>query len=548
MDQLHTFFVYAPQKIAQKLPSALREVKRNKLKYNIMKLNKALLAAAAVAIGFMAASCSGGTKKLITEFKRSIFTYSADKVIDQKEFETLKTKLGDITAKSREGVKIGVEVIKDEESLIGYLEKKDCEIEGLRGSGDEVTLDDFYICMENSASMKGYFGKGNPDFSEPIIALFQCDAKSVHTSYVGGKGQNDPEVTYKDVTNDAFLQNIAQGKFSESVSSPIDKIIEAGVETILDDEDESDDDDRTVDNVFCLITDGLLSGTNQEIIANREFTKNSLPVLENRIRDAVEEAYEYHLDCLVYRLETPFNGTYYDYRNGKHTLSGGVRPYFMIMIGDKENLQRIENVLSKETNFTNHTSQRFASYDVSSTKTISKASLAQIPGQANVIASGNTVRYKPGKIGVDPVVFTVKMQLKDLNSYYKDIVSLENDLRLEYYDKPSNTEVEIPSASWLADINLEEETETYTFTVSLDNEYLKKMRAEKTGLTLTLPGHQDRWYVDLSSPDDSQIAVGETTTFGLDRLMGGIMKGFGYQDNSIIPDAIKVEFTLVKEN
>ena len=513
-----------------------------------MKFNKILLMATAVTVGCMTASCSGGTKKLVKEFKKAIFSYSSDKVIDEKELTTLKTKLEDLTVRSKAGVKIGVDVINDESSLIEYLKKRKCDIEGLKER--EVSLDDFYIFIENSASMKGYFGKGNPDFSEPIIALMQCGAKTIHTSYVGGKGHSDPEVAQRDVPQDEFLHNIAEGKFNESESSPIDKIIESGVETILDDEIDDDDesvDDKVVNKVFCLVTDGLLSGTNKEIVANREFTKNSLPVLEDRIRDAVEDAHEYHLDCLVYRLETAFNGTYYDYQNHKHNLSGGMRPYYMIMIGDKENLQKIEDTLSKETNFTNHPSQRFASYDIASAKTISKATIAPIPGQPGVMAAGNTIKYKPNKISGDPVVFTVKMQLKDLSSYYKDIVSLQNDLHLEYYDKPSDTEVEIPSDSWLADIKLEEETETYTFTVNLDNEYLKKMRADKTRLTLTLPGHQDRWYVDLSSADDSEISVGETTTFGLDRLMGGIMKGFGYQDSSVIPDAIKVELTLAKE-
>ncbi len=500
----------------------------------------------AIPLMAMATSCSHPDK----DFKASLIQKSADKYIDATELSILDGQLSKAMAKSRTGISFGVDVIKDKESLINYLtEKRGCTIEGLKPAR-EVTFDDFYVLIENSVSMQGYFGKGNPDFAEPIIALLQCGAQTNHTAYVGAKGNNDPAIDIKEVPQDKFLQDIVQGRFIASAASPIDKMIVAAVDKIIDVDSDSQSiaDDVVVNNVFCLISDGLLSGTNSEIASNREFTKNSLPVLENRIRDAVKKANLYGLHCLVYRLESPFDGTYYDYKNGHHKLSGTNRPYYMILIGDQENLEKIDNNLKKETNFTKHPSQRFASYDVTSAKTLTKATIAQVPGQTAIIASGNTVKYNPVKLNPDPVVFTAKMQMKSLPAYYLDVVSLRNDLSLTYYDKPSNTNVPIPVDSWLGDIKVDDDTQTYTFTVCIDNDYLKKMSAEKTSISIKLPGHQDEWYKEFSASDDSQIMPGEVSTFGLDRFMGGIMKGFGYQDVANIPDAINLDLNLVKSS
>lgn len=503
-----------------------------------------LLFAALPAI-IMVASCSHPDR----DFKMSLIQKSTDKYIDAQELSILDAQLTKALSKSKKGISFGVDVIKDHDSMVNYIqEKKGCQIEGMKVSRS-VSLEDFYVLLENSVSMQGYIGKGNPDFAEPIIALLQCGAQNNHTAYAGAKGDTDPTVIFNNVPQEKFLENISQGRFTSSVASPIDKMIEAAVDMIITEpaKDAGTIDDIVVNGVFCLITDGLLSGTNSEIARDREFTKKSLPVLENRIRNAVDKANRYGLHCLVYRLEAPFDGTYFDYKNIRHSLKGP-RPYFMLIIGDKENLEKIEDKLAKETNFTKHPSKRFASYDVSTNKTITKAIIAQLPGQSAIVASGNTIRYNPVKLNPDPLLFTAKMQMKTLPAYYLDTESLRKGLSLTYYDKPSDTHVTIPVDSWLVDIRADDDTQTYVFTLNIENEYLKKMTAEKTDLRLSLPGHQDEWYMDLSTPDDSQIYAGDTMTFGLDRFMGGVMKGFGYQDLATIPDAICIDLKLVKTN
>lgn len=494
-----------------------------------------------ILLGLMFTSCSHPDK----DFKKMLEQKSEDKFVDKVELSSLDRQLQKALKKSQRGIIFGVDTIKSHDSMVGYLvDKKGCEVEG-EMPAKAVKFDTFHILLENSISMQGYIGRGNPDFAEPIIALLHCGAQTNHTAYAGADGSSNPAVLFQDMPQNQFLNNITQGKFISSAASPLDKMIEKAVEMIVEKASEgvATIADIAVNDVFCLITDGILSGTNNEISQDPDFNKKSLPVLENRIRQAVDKAYKYGLQCLVYRLEAPFNGTYFDYKNGRHFINGP-RPYYMLMIGDQQNLEIIERQLSKETNFTRHPSQRFASYDVTNKTTITKASISQLPGQPAIRASGNTIKYNPVKLNPDPVVFTVKMLLKSLPEYYLE--SLQNDLELTYYDNPSSTDVTIPVESWLRDIKVEPSTYTYVFTVCLDNQYLRKMTSAKTSVRISLPGHQDKWYLDLSASDDSNISAGDITTFGLERFMGGIMKGFGYQDSDNIPDAISLEYNLLK--
>lgn len=471
-------------------------------------------------------------------FTKSLLQAATDKEITESEMTTLDSMLPKALLKNKQGIKIGTKEIKNHDDMVAYLsEVKHCDpIFGVVPE-KKIELKNFYVFMENSKSMAGYVGKGNPAFAEPIIALFQCgsDMTTFSTAYACSKGNSDPEVKFIDCTQDSFLSGITAGKFVAGVSSPLDKIISSSVDKITENSTDN------VEDVFCLITDGILSGTNSEIVGNREFTKNNLPVLENRIRGAVDKAKKLGLDCIVYRFETPFAGTYFDYKNGQHRLNG-IRPYFMILIGDRINLERIEDSLNKETNFTSKDPKRFASYDVTSLKTIKRATLKRLPGQ-NGVAKGSIIEYTPDI--TTPVAFGVQFNLNSLPAYYLNERALRSDLSFTYRDKTSGTEVEIPTGDWLDDIAFDPDTKVYDFTVVVDQEYLKKMNLEGE-VHLTLAGHQDDWYKTLSSDDDTAINESENTTFGLNKFMGGIMKGFGYDDTSSLPDAINYKFNIKK--
>ena len=62
-------------------------------------------------------------------------------------------------------------------------------------------------------------------------------------------------------------------------------------------------------------------------------------------------------------------------------------------------------------------------------------------------------------------------------------------------------------------------------TVSIPAEYLGKMKVVSP-MKLVLHAVQDEWYKEYSTLDDLNIYPGDVTTFGLERLVGGVLKGF----------------------
>lgn len=499
----------------------------NRLHYIIVALGITML---------FAGSCSNPEK----QFQKSLATATVDKFISLSEFENLTGLLGK-TLSSKKQVNIGTFVIGSEEDLITYLsEIKKCTVESLPAKVP-VGFKKFYVFLENSVSMRGYIGNGNPNFAEPILALFECGDETTEftTAYAGAKSGNNPSVNFVEIPQSDFFANITGGKFITADASPLDKMLSEAVGKILP---ESGD---VSESVFCFITDGIMSGSNAEIVADREFTKKNLPVLEKRIRDAIGTASKQDLHCVVYRLETFFNGDYYDYQNTKHYISGD-RPYFMILVGHRENLSKIENRLAKESNFTRKSPNRFASYEVASLQTLTKGTLRAIPGQNGQVKHQTIIEYKAQQAINMPVVFAIQLNLNNLPGYYQDINELHSHLYLSYTDNLSGTKVRIPFTDWPMNVIENMGNNVYRLTISLEPEILQKMMASGE-MTLTLPGHQDNWYRDYSCDDDTKINAGDKTTFALDRFMGGIMKGFGFSNTEAIPDAISFKFYVKKK-
>lgn len=497
----------------------------------ISKTIRAISSVVIISLFFL--SCQSEQKRLNNTFGAKLISFGNDRIINQSELKQLDS----LIALSNSGFKIGKLFLRDSESLRQYINQRNWDISI---SDESLNLNSFVIYLENSASMKGYVGpKGNGDFASPIIALSHCGNQSTKyiARYVGADAKDNVIFNQKPVND--FFSDLSRGSFAVAPSSPIHSILSTAVDSLLA------SNNGKVEDVFCLITDGLMSGSNAEIRNNPLFNIQNLPYLEDCIRNAVNKAKTNNLDCLVYRLETPFNGTYYDHKNGRHQLNG-IRPFFMFMIGDKQNLILIESNLAKEQSFANRPSRRFATYDVSSATTVTKGLLKPVAnGNVVVKPAGSRfkVEYDPRNVNdLTPISFIIQMNLNTLPSYYVSQSYLEKGLQLSYKDMTSGVEVVIPVGEWLMNVQIDETTKVTILNVSLDLSSLRRIGTNL--LTITLAGSLDDWYNTLSSADDSHIQPEDNDTFALSYLMGGIMKGFDYQSAGAIPKAIDFSFEL----
>ncbi len=473
------------------------------------------------------------------KFKSALNQAAVDKTVSDAELTSLNANLRNVMRKNPAGVMITPSwTIKSADDLINYLINE----KGITGDAADiieksrkVDFSTMHIMLENSVSMQGYPGKGNPNFSDPVVALFHCDADEYMTYYVGAKSDFKPEVKFDYVDSESFLREIAHGKMRINTSSPIDRIIAESIDSLLS------DDNGICTDVFCLITDGIVSGTNAEIVGNRDFTLNNLPVIEDRVRRAFEKAYKRNLHCLVYRLETPFDGVYFDYKNGRHSYRG-TRPYFMIFVGDKQNLIKIENSLKAEKY---EYTDRIATYDAENVISIKKGTLRRITGKDNYSFRGNVIEYKYNPMTKEPVDFILEMNLGSIPVHCFDDRYLRENLVLTYQDNATSIDVAIPNADWISDVNLDYTNKLCSMTVSINADYMAKMKAASS-LKLILPLIHDEWYKDYATLDDLYIDHNDPTTFALDRLVGGMLKGFNYGKKTD-QNIIEYTFTMKKD-
>lgn len=490
-----------------------------------------------VAITF-ATSCSR-TPKQVDAFKDALNTVCTDSEVTAAEWDNVLGKLNSAMKQKgySKGVMVNKSTISDEESLAEYMIKE----KGIRGTAPKI-LDYFVefsrldIIMENSRSMVGYVDAGDYRFTDPLNALFFCgDAKtSYKTMYASAALNSDTTVCFSEVSNIEFQQNATgTANFKASKSSPIDFIFRAAISNTFAEGNKN--------NVMCFITDGILSGTNAQIVNNREWTRSNLPLLETQMNKAVSSAKEMGLECLVYRLESSFRGTYFDYKNGLHSING-MRPYYYIFIGAKKNLMQIDKKLSENRRFTASLKNTLNTYNMSVYEPVKVLTLKSVVGM-KYTCGGKEISYKRKDFAHNDMLFVCKLNLKNLPQRY--IEGLSRGLKLSYIDGQTKQEVVI-SDDWLKEIDVDSETVLATLTIQLDAELLKKF-ASTSKMTLSMSGYPDDWYNKLSCSDDSQIYDGELTTFGLERFIGGIIGGFKYDQSKVFPDPINATFTIQKK-
>ena len=92
---------------------------------------------------------------------------------------------------------------------------------------------------------------------------------------------------------------------------------------------------------YFLITDGILSTSNENIRTNREWNKVHCDLLQSSIETIVRKG-KNKVASLVLQFEAPFNGYYTAYDNQTKTyLSNNIRPYYVIAIGKPSIMQQV---------------------------------------------------------------------------------------------------------------------------------------------------------------------------------------------------------------
>lgn len=189
------------------------------------------------------------------------------------------------------------------------------------------------IYLDNSASMQGY-----------SVHNVYTD---VLTNLVHYKGKANTRVLlccdkYKEFSGD-LIDGVKNGKIKYGSSSLLHADLKEMAQNVSD------------NNIQFLVTDGILSGTAEDIKKNRNWTLNHAEDLMREIEDVFDDSND--ISVSIYQYESPFKGTYYCYTNIDFKKIDTNRYFYVIVLGK---MQAIEDFRKEcETNDKLKTSKQY---------------------------------------------------------------------------------------------------------------------------------------------------------------------------------------------
>lgn len=189
------------------------------------------------------------------------------------------------------------------------------------------------IYLDNSVSMQGY-----------SVHNVYTD---VLTNLVHYKGKANTRVLlccdkYKEFSGD-LIDGVKGGKIKYGSSSLLHADLKEMAQNVTD------------NNIQFLVTDGILSGTAEDIKKNRKWTLDHAEDLMREIEDVFDDSND--ISVSIYQYESPFKGTYYCYTNIDYKDIDTNRYFYVIVLGK---MQAIEDFRKEcETNDKLKTSKQY---------------------------------------------------------------------------------------------------------------------------------------------------------------------------------------------
>lgn len=256
---------------------------------------------ALVALSLMATSCGNGAKK---EFNKILLELAdQDQTIDSKDWKQIADYLDRNKANFKDFVKDGqVDVESVKEYISNFFEgrRPSKEVKFVGIGGQELK---FHIFVERSGSMAPYDSRnGDGSFRSAIMALQNNLPGDARIDSIGEKGYTDFRQIFDNILN----------KTGD-------------------------------DQVSILVTDMIYSVKDMEGVNPQKVFNEAQEMTNAVFKDEVKKK-----SMLVVRMNGSYNGPYYSYNNSVHQFSGR-RPYYIIIVGSNDNMERLTTDASLRT-------------------------------------------------------------------------------------------------------------------------------------------------------------------------------------------------------
>lgn len=359
----------------------------------------------------------------------------------------------------------------------------------------EPTKEDIYatIYFDNSISMKGY-ASANPNHYLDVVA----DLRSFYpgtNAYIG-----DEEIPGDKLIDRIRLNQIDYTK--ESLLYRDLELIASHAQHILEDSLQR----KEVLNFY--ITDGIMSGSDDDIRKDGEYNKIHAQDLQNQIRDALRGKDSIGLS--LYQFKSKFDGIYWAYDNENHKLNNApLRFFYVIAIGSRPTLA---NFKQKVDSLSSDVSSKFhpiAQWHAIDNHVINTDLSVGPNGAVNI--KGNAYLYKPEVINRNGGFITFNLDSRVLcNQYVENMDSLASVSFIEINGRR------------VSNILISFDKKAHAFTFKLPSVNL----AKQISVRLTIPRRKYEWIEASTNEDDKYMFnMPDLRTFLFDKFMQGIQSG-----------------------
>lgn len=445
--------------------------------------------------------------------KRDVRSYADDELIDVEEYKKLCEKIDSHPEECNPNLKDPLNMaeyanqVTHHDSVIVIIPKEvHYELENIR----------FFI--ETSASMKGYM-HGSTDFQNIVNNLIaNIQGQYYQIPLIPSTIDSDIK-PYKD--KGEFSEHITQGKFQYGQHSPLHDVFEV----ILDSTGMSD--------ISVFVTDGIMSGTNEQIRSNREY---NVQQRNGMLRVSITDAFINKADSIavaVFGFTSNFNCSnndevyYYDYQNQRHVVNFTNRPFYIFVIGNKCLLPDFIKHIKKHTDFNPEKELFFNTYEQVKD---GKLFISHIRDRKNCFIEGEVIKYEERPSEYEPMRFAVGFDLRgapdcthDPGYLKNNCVIFNDDLDIELGSEIYFGEIDRTLLNELRDKR--EKDKIHNCTHYAEFEIFDIINPRDT-LAFYIDYQLDDWYKHWSSDDDRNITASDNRTFNFEYLIKGFESAF----------------------
>lgn len=403
----------------------------------------------------------------------------------------------------------------DEAKLILFLEKKGDNVEK-RAEVDNSKDYFVNVYIENSGSMNGYV-EGNTEFKGAIRDLlvmlkYYYDEKNLNVNFINSSIY--PTNIHGDIVNFSKSLNAKTFKVGDTFSSNLNNIFNQ----ILT---------KTSKNTISI----LLSDCIYSIVGSK--TEDLLSDQKSLTKDAFLTKFKNKepLSTTIVKLNSQFNGTYYDKVNKKTELKNTLRPYYMTIMGSEKVMTQfnsnIELSKNKVEGFENKYNLTLKDY--------SKDVYYSV-----INSKEDSGRYKPDRAyksneaihGIEDVsiiirnssnfIFSVALDLSNIPIEESYIINKSNysitegNYKIKAIYKFDKNQIGPSSINMLSKAKV---TPTHYIV-------FESTTPNFTNLAFTLNKQIPKWVYTTSTNDDTNILKSPDSTFGIKYLIEGISEAY----------------------